>query len=64
MTNAAAYNRELGLKINRDIWNGRQFDKIPEYFAEAFVRQSSAPTRRSTASVRRSRPSSPTTTGW
>ncbi|MCC6213016.1 MAG: hypothetical protein IT513_18410 [Burkholderiales bacterium] len=28
MTTAASFNRELGLKINRDIWNGRQFDKI------------------------------------
>ena len=37
MTTAAAFNRELGLKINREIWNGRQFDKIPEYFAEEFV---------------------------
>ena len=37
MTKAAAFNRELGLKINRDIWNGRQFDKIPEYFAEDLV---------------------------
>ena len=37
MTTAAAFNRELGLKINREIWNGRQFDKIPDYFAEDFV---------------------------
>jgi predicted ester cyclase len=37
MTKAAAFNRELGLKINREIWNGRRFDKIPEYFAEEFV---------------------------
>jgi predicted ester cyclase len=37
MTTAASFNRELGMKINRDIWNGRQFDKIPEYFAEEFV---------------------------
>ncbi len=37
MTKAAAFNRELGLRINREIWNGRQFDKIPEYFAEEFV---------------------------
>lgn len=34
---ASEFNRELGLKVNRDIWNGRQFDKIPEYFAEDFV---------------------------
>ena len=37
MTKSAAFNRELGLKINREIWNGRQFDKIPAYFAEEFV---------------------------
>jgi hypothetical protein len=30
-------NRALGLKINREIWNERQFDKIPAYFAEDFV---------------------------
>jgi hypothetical protein len=34
---AAAFNRELGLKINREVWNGRQLDKIAEYFAEDFV---------------------------
>jgi ketosteroid isomerase-like protein len=33
----AAFNRELGLKINREVWNGRQLDKIAEYFAEDFV---------------------------
>ena len=37
ITTAAAFNRELGLKINREIWNQRQFEKIPEYFAEDFV---------------------------
>ena len=37
MTSAATFNRELGLKINREVWNGRQFDRIPEYFAEDFV---------------------------
>ena len=37
MTAAAASNRELGLKINREIWNGRQFDKNLAYFAEDFV---------------------------
>ena len=36
MTTAASFNRALGLKINREIWNGRQFDKIPTYFAAAF----------------------------
>ena len=37
MTTAAGFNRALGLKINREIWNERQFDKIPTYFAEDFV---------------------------
>ena len=37
MSERSTFNRELGLKINREIWNGRQFDKIPEYFAEDFV---------------------------
>lgn len=32
-----AFNRELGLKINREIWNGRRFDLIPECFAENFI---------------------------
>lgn len=33
----AAFNRELGLKINREIWNERRLERIPEYFAEDFV---------------------------
>ena len=37
MNKSAAFNRELGLKINREIWNDRQFDKIADYFAEDFV---------------------------
>ena len=37
MTKAAAFNRALGVKINREIWNDRQFDRIPTYFAEDFV---------------------------
>ena len=37
MTTGAAFNRELGLRINREIWNEREFDKIPEYFAAEFV---------------------------
>jgi predicted ester cyclase len=37
MMTVAAFNRELGLKINREIWNGRRFEKVPEYFAEEFV---------------------------
>ena len=34
---AAAFNRELGLKINHEVWNGRQLDKIGECFAEDCV---------------------------
>ena len=30
-------NRELGLRINQDVWNNQQFDTIPEYFTEDFV---------------------------
>ena len=37
MTNGAAFNRELGLKINREIWNERQLEKIAEYYAEHVV---------------------------
>lgn len=37
MADQAAFNRELGLKINQDVWNGRELDKITEYFAEDFV---------------------------
>jgi len=37
MTTAATFNRELGLRINREIWNERRFEKIPDYFAEDFV---------------------------
>jgi len=33
----AAFNRELGFKINREIWNERRLERIPEYFAEDFV---------------------------
>lgn len=33
----AAAHRELGLRINRDIWNERRFERIPDYFAEEFV---------------------------
>ena len=33
----AAFNRELGLKINREIWNERRVERIPDYFAEEFV---------------------------
>ena len=37
MTKALRFNRELGLKINREIWNERQFDR-PRVFAEASSR--------------------------
>ena len=30
-------NRRLGLAINEEIWNGRRFDKIADYFTEDFV---------------------------
>jgi hypothetical protein len=33
----AERNRNLGLAINRDIWNGRRFELIPQYFSEDFV---------------------------
>src|SRR5262245_19535258 len=37
MTPQAEFNRSLGLRINQEIWNGRQFDRVAEYFAEEFV---------------------------
>lgn len=37
MMSKAAFNRELGLRINREIWNECRFEKIAEYFAEGFV---------------------------
>ena len=37
MTAAADFNRELGLRINREIWNERRFERIADYFAEDFV---------------------------
>jgi len=33
----AEQNRALGLKINREIWNDRRFEKIPDYFTEDFI---------------------------
>ena len=30
-------NRNLGLAINRDIWNDRRIELIPDYFSEDFV---------------------------
>lgn len=37
MGDQTAFNRELGLRINRHVWNLRDLDKIEEYFAEDFV---------------------------
>lgn len=37
MKDAAAFNRELGEKINREIWNERRFERIADYFSEDFV---------------------------
>jgi len=33
----AHVHRELGLRINREIWNERRFERIPAYFSEDFV---------------------------
>jgi predicted ester cyclase len=53
VTSTAAFNRELGLKINREIWNQRQFEKIPEYFAEEFISEYSPnPPRRGLRELR------------
>lgn len=30
-------NRELGLRINKEIWNDQRFEKIPDYFTEDFI---------------------------
>ncbi len=30
-------NEALGLAINRDIWNDKKFEKIPDYYTEDFV---------------------------
>lgn len=30
-------NRELGFRINREIWNSQRFDLIPELFTEDFL---------------------------
>ena len=37
MTEVSNFNRALGHRINQEIWNGQQFDRIPEYFAEDVV---------------------------
>ena len=33
----ADFNRELGIKINKEIWNEQRFERLPDYFAESFV---------------------------
>ncbi len=37
MGSLAEENRELGLRINREIWNNQRFELIPECFTEDFV---------------------------
>lgn len=37
MTDISERNRRLALAINEEIWNGRQLEKIPDYFDEDFV---------------------------
>jgi len=37
MASLADDNRELGLLINREIWNNQRFELIPECFTEDFV---------------------------
>lgn len=36
-TDQASFNHSLALKINQEIWNERQVEKIPHYFTEDFV---------------------------
>lgn len=33
----AAFNRQLGIAINTDIWNGRRFELLPTYFHDDFI---------------------------
>ncbi len=33
----AEANRQLGLRINREVWNEQRFERIPRYFTEDFV---------------------------
>jgi steroid delta-isomerase-like uncharacterized protein len=37
MASGAAFNRELGIRINREIWNEGQLDKVAAYYAEDVV---------------------------
>ena len=37
MSARAEANRELGYRINREIWNERHLDRLPDYFSPDFV---------------------------
>lgn len=37
MPSGAAFNRELGLRINREIWNDGRLDKVADYFSTDFL---------------------------
>jgi predicted ester cyclase len=37
MDDKVAYNRELGRRINQDIWNDRKLELVESYFTEDFV---------------------------
>ncbi len=37
MSSVAAFNRELGLRINREIWNEGRVEKLADYFAADFI---------------------------
>lgn len=37
MSDAARSNRELGLKINQEIWNERRLERVDTYFTDDFV---------------------------
>ena len=53
MGSGAEFNRELGLRINREIWNEGQLDKIPVYYAEdVVIDYSPQPIRRGHAALR------------
>jgi predicted ester cyclase len=53
MTSGAEFNRALGLRINREIWNGGQLDKIPVYYAEdVVIDYSPQPVRQGHAALR------------
>jgi hypothetical protein len=39
MDDRVAYNRELGRRINQDIWNDRKLDLVETYFTEDFTHE-------------------------